>query len=188
MKGDNYDDWIRHYILKKYKYTNLPLKYRGVIKEQKISDAFWCVDKCRTITYKNTILTKYDNIVKPAKDLKIGDKGFKCINCNPGSGPEPFIVVDVDHEAGRFSVIHPYVYIMNIDEHVNLLVGSDILYKEKEYNDNKEQFLIQSTRYNVCYYDLKYMLSRQYISLCVGTFGNGALPFMAEGDHEFLKC
>ncbi len=186
MKGENYDDWIRYYILIKYKYTDLPLKYRGIIKEQKTNDVFWGVDKCRTITYKNTIVTKYDNIDKPIKNLKIGDKGFKCINCNPGSGPQPFIVVDVDHETGQFSVIYPYVYIINTDDHVNLLVGSDILDREKEYNDNKSKFLKQGTRYNVCHYNMNCI--PWYISMCVGTFGNGSLPFMAEGDHEFLKC
>jgi len=141
--GDNYNDWINNYNIQEHKISYLPEQYKSIIKEKHPGfnsygsrRSFWSTTECKDITFKDNRFCTDDGA------LKINDKGFICINCEPGSGPQPFIVVYINNEKGILGVVHPYVYIIDVNnEYVNLMVGGDILSKKDEYKQDRQQFL-----------------------------------------------
>lgn len=190
--GDNYDHWVNNYNIQKYKLSYLPEEYKGIIREKhpgfgryNSRKPFWDSTEVKDITFKEIKFCTDGGHLSP---LEVNNKGFICINCGPGSDPKPFIVVHIDNEKGILGVIHPYVYIVDVNnEYVDLMVGADMLDKKEEYKQDKQQFLKKSIKYKVCFYDLHFMLCHRHLSFCSGSLGNHDLPYAdGTGEYEFL--
>lgn len=124
--------------------------------------------------------------------LEIGEKGYCCVGCEPGSWPQPVIIAHVDNENGIVGLIHPFVFIVNTvdtDEemYVDVKVGTDMAkhanfdmpYEEALFTfEEQPEVYNQSDQYEIWYIDEKH--ARSVAScLTVGTFGNIDLP------HQF---
>ena len=191
--------------LKSVEYSRLPEKYLVPIKENLpplpgpgvYGRPFWTASESRDLIYKDGLIRKLFSYCKPDQNfltyeyeesVEIGDKGFICIGCEPGSGPQPFIVVNVNHESSEIGYISPYVYITNeTDDVVELRVGGDTNELNRYDSDHIDEFFETiknpSDKYVVHY--CKIANKPCYLSYCVGSFGNYGLPYPSKGQFEY---
>lgn len=160
-------------------YVSLPQKYQSLIRENipysenghlKI---FWESTESHDLDYKN------GQFLKEKVPLELEEKGFFCLGCEPGSGPEPFIVVYIDNKSETIGLIKPYIYIIDkTEDHVELKVGGDMSnYNRKNFNkDILHHVQVSSDKYKVHYYNQKDIVGNRYLAPCVGCFGTHDLP------------
>lgn len=124
--------------------------------------------------------------------IEVGMKGFFCIACEPGSGPQPFIIVDIDNTKERIGIICPYVYIVSeTDDDVELKVGCDMSQYAPEgccerfepYDVNAVKII--SEKYKVFYRYRKDIIGKYWLGVDVGSFGNHGLPKTNEKGHAY---
>lgn len=123
--------------------------------------------------------------------IEVGMKGFFVIACEPGSGPQPFIVVHVDNEKETLGLIKPYVYIVNeTNDDVELKVGCDMSVYQPEYgyegingSYDADAVKIISEKYKVYYQ--KNIIGKRWLGVDVGSFGNYGLPHSNEKGDEY---
>lgn len=188
----------------------LPLQYQGVTTREKLPPKpeprtsgrpFFCSGEGYAVRYKNELFivdrnscvhdrTPMSTRVPNKTPLQIGEKGYCCVGCEPGSWPQPIIIAHIDHENGVVGLIKPFVYIVKTiqneggSEYVDVKIGCDATHFEN-YDEPYGEFLFtreknpelyeESDTYKVTYYDEKYVRS---VGMCltVGTFGNIDLP------------
>lgn len=174
-------------------HINLPNKYKNIMREllppkpePGVSGRpFWHSTESFVVYYKNNqFLVRNTN--NKNRVLEVGEKGYRCVGCSPGSGPQPIIIASINHEEGIIGLIYPFVYKLEIqendDEFVDLKVGKDMsegydldsyLY-EHEHNLDPNYFNTPD-KYKVVYHKHKDIINRTYC-LDVGNFGNYSLP------------
>lgn len=186
----------------KFGYVNLPHKYHSTIceklpplpKEGCTGRPFWNSKESFGLFYKKD---EHCFLYKNKKDyykLEIDQKGYFCLGCSPGSGPQPFIITYIDNINKEIGYILPYVSIMgatNIpigEETVNLIVGKDMEgcdpYETK--HDNNLKFRGANEKYKVTYRKADF-LDQSWLSVDVGSFGNYGLPLHRDPvTYEFI--
>jgi hypothetical protein len=180
-------------------YTSLPEEYRSVIREKLPPEPkpgvhgrpFWCTKEAHDVYYENEAFVYYSKKHHRGEriSVEVNMKGFFVVGCEPGSGPQPFIIVSIDNETGKIGFILPYVYIINQDNDiVDLKVGADMTdyspdhYIEGTFDTYEEEAVKQiSNKYKIQYYD-KDTLTERWLGFCVGSFGNYGLPGLDKDD------
>lgn len=141
--------------------------------------------------------------------LKVGDKGYVCIGCEPSSPPQPFIIVLIDDEKHQLGVIFPYVSIMDkTDSYVKLKVGADMsnvkfrigghyefcdnkssydkeMYSDEDIEDKNNIIKNPSKEYKIRYYDYDSLFKKYYLYHEIGSFGNCGLPDISQPFEYF---
>jgi hypothetical protein len=125
--------------------------------------------------------------------IEVNMRGFFCIACEPGSGPQPFIIVDVDNAAETIGLIKPYVYVVNeTDDEVELKVGADMSAHQPErgyegIEGSYDAVAVKriSEKYKVFYKHKKDIIGKYWLGVDVGTFGNHGLPNANEKGNEY---
>lgn len=165
------------------RYITLPNKYKNITRELLPTQTpgaygrpFFNSPETSDVIYKNKQFLA--NNIK----IEVGDKGYRCLGCSPGSYPRPIIIAAIDHEKGEIGLIYPFVYKENInDEYVTLRVGKDMdddmdQFQKIHYNIDKHPNVFNiSDKYTVCYHNAKYIIGSAF-SLDIGSFGNIDLP------------
>ena len=146
---------------------------------------FWTSGESFSLKIDNSgklyLSRKIQSIIKPFNVLDY-HKGYFCIGGEPGSWPQPFIIVHNDEENQELGLIFPYVSILSKDnETVSLHVGGDCT---KYYDSDcpyattvDEKVKTQDLNYKVIYYKYDDFLTyKGYQAHGIGTFGNHDLP------------
>lgn len=154
--------------------------------------------------------TKYASF----SDVPVGEKGNNCLGCEPGSGPDPFIVVYNDGKTMGF--IYPYVTVVERNETKSEMVcfettGSYLLPTNGDYKTKaqKKSVTVQingdtsqkdvldikqvSQEYTIDYMTYEEMRELEKHMCCFnfGSFGNCALPNYSDPitlDGYFFRC
>ena len=172
-------------------YITLPDKYQSLIREKLppkpgqgcSGRPFWTSTESYDLYY---IKDKFQFRREKYVPLELGEKGFFCVGCESGSGPQPFIVVHIDDQ--KIGLISPYVYVVNqTEDYVDLKVGGDMSNYD-EYNfDDYHAVENPSNQYKIHYYNQKDIIGSRWLSVCVGSFGNYDLPQLnGIPKYEFL--
>lgn len=167
------------------KYITLPDKYKGTIKELLPPKPrygvrgrpFYNSFEVTGVIYKDS---KF--LLSDSRELLVGDKGYQCIGCYPGSYPQPVIVAAIDHEKEEVGLIYPFVYKKEInEEYVMLQVGKDMGTDDHQFDkiyynihDHAEVFK-PGDKYKVFYFKADNIMNSAYC-LDIGSFGNIDLP------------
>lgn len=144
-------------------------------------------------------------------DVPVNTKGFTCLGCEPGSAPDPFIVVFNDGQ--QLGLINPYVTVLNRAEpksiqysvescgtfmfpqgieakkdeegkrYVTVQVNGDTLGLRRNVKKQSDFYKVSYTSYE----EIK-TLSLQGTSFCFGNFGNCALPNHADEYEALWDC
>ncbi len=135
--------------------------------------------------------------------VEFGEKGFFNVGIEPGSGPQPFIVVW--KYKNLLGLIFPYVSITkkvypvnNESDNVELKVGGDMwLFEETEgkllrikdtalLSDTEEKMVLEySFKYTCRVFDFDIIKKQSWLSFSFGQFGNFGLPTKI-CDHEYV--
>jgi len=161
--------------------TRLPIRFLGLIQEtlppvpepNVFGRPFWNAPGLYNIGTDGTVLGKYKNKGDPFEPVQVGDYGFACIGCEPGSGSQPFVVVSIDEKEQKVGLIFPYVTIVSGDDTtVTLQVNGDTYDKPVV----SKEAATAETLYHVRYFSYDDLIGKYWISIMLGGFGNHGLP------------
>ncbi len=150
---------------------------------------------------------------KMLADVPVGTKGNDCIDCEPGSGPGPFIVVYNEGETMGF--IYPYVMVIErVEKRSEIMciesTGS-FLFPNMQGKENRQigkvkvrvggdafnfdtstNLKVVASEYVIQYFSYSEMrnMMRQHCSFNFGSFGSCALPNAEEKIHfdGYFRC